>query len=177
MRSTRLSKFALLGCVIAPACLGSAQDAASAKSFLQSVYARYPKGGPGVDFTRPRAGRYVHSSLIALLREDARAVGPGEVGVLDGDPLCSCQDWDGIYNLKIDVNEDDAGRAEASVSFALFNPAKQQDRRSLEITLAQEKGAWRVFNVVDRSDPKAPFDLRKAMEEEIRGISKSKRGR
>jgi hypothetical protein len=31
--------------------------------------------------------------------------------------------------------------------------------------------------LVDLSDPKAPFDLRKALEKEIREISKSKRGR
>lgn len=177
MRSAPLLKSVLIVFAVVPTSRTQAQHSPSARAFLQSIYARYPKGGSGVHFTGPRAGRYVHSSLIALLREDARAVGPGEVGVLDGDPLCGCQDWDGIYNLKIDVNVEDAGRADALVSFALFNPAKPQDRRSLEIALAQEKGAWRVFNVVDLSDPKAPFDLRKALEKEIRGISRSKRGK
>jgi len=177
MRSSLLSKFALLACVIVPACSGSAQDVASAKAFLQSIYARYSKNGPGVEIAGPRAKRYLHSSLIALLRNDARAVGPGEVGVLDGDPLCGCQDWDGIFGLKIDVHEPKAAKAEALVSFALFGDAKPQDVRSLRITLAQEKGAWRVYNVVDRSDAKAVFDLREALEKEIRGISKSKGGR
>jgi hypothetical protein len=175
MRSSILSRFALLACVIVPACHGSAQDAPSAKSFLRSVYARYYRNGPGVEIAGSRANRYLHSSLIALTREDAKAV--DGLGVLDGDPLCSCQDWDGIFDLKIDVHELKAGRAEASVSFALFKDAKPQDRRSLEITLAQEKGARRVFNVVDQSDPTAPFDLRKALEQEILGISKSKRGK
>ena len=99
------------------------------------------------------------------------------MGVLDGDPLCGCQDWDGIFGLKIDVHEPKAGKAEALVSFAVFKDAKPQDVRSLLITLAQEKGAWRVYNVVDRSDTKAVFDLRDALEKEIRELSKSKRGR
>jgi len=129
------------------------------------MYARYTKDGPGVEIAGSRANRYLHSSLIALIREDAKAV--DGVGVLDGDPLCGCQDWDGIYNLKIDMHESKAGRTEALVSFAVFKDVKPQDIRSLRITLAREKGAWRVFNVVDLSDPKAPFDLRKALEKEI----------
>jgi hypothetical protein len=174
MRSSLLYRFSLLAFLIVPACSAQAQDAASAKTFLQSIYALYHKGGSGIDVTGPRAGLYLHSSLIALLRDDARAVGPGEVGVLDGDPLCGCQDWDGIFALKIDVHEPKAGKAEALVSFALFKDAKPQDVRSLLITLAVEKGAWRVWNVMDRSDAKAEFDLREALEKEIRGISKSK---
>lgn len=164
MRSSLLLS-ALLACLLVPA--SSAQSTASAKTFLQSIYARYSKGGPGVDAGGPRAARYLHSSLITLLREDARAVGPGEVGVLDGDPLCGCQDWDGIFDLKIDVQEPRENRAEAMVSFALFKDAKPQDVRSLAITLASEKGAWRVWNVVDRSDPNAEFDLRAALKKEI----------
>lgn len=172
MRCSLLLKFGLLACVVVPVSAARAQDAASAKTFLQSVYTRYSKNGPGVEIAGPRAGRYLHSSLIGLLRQDARAVGPGEVGVLDGDPLCSCQDWDGIYDLKIDVHDPKDGRAEALVSFALFKDAKPQDRRSLMIALAQERGVWRVWNVVDRTDAKAVFDLRRELEKEIREYSK-----
>jgi len=154
-------------------CPVRAQDAASAKTFLASVYARYSKNGPGVEIAGPRARRYLHSSLVALIRKDAEAV--EGVGVLDGDPLCGCQDWDGIYDLKIDVHEPKAGKAEASVTFALFEPAKAEDRRSLMITLAQENGAWRVWNVVDRSDAKAQFDLRRELGNEIRVRSAQKR--
>ena len=140
----------------------------SAETFLQSIYARYTKNGPGVEIGGPHAGGYLHSSLIALLRKDTRALGSGEVGVLDGDPFCSCQDWDGTYDLRIEVGEVKEDTAEALVSFALFKNAKPQDMRSLMITLAQEKGAWRVWNVVDRSDAKAVFDLRGELKKEIR---------
>lgn len=149
-----------------PGCFSFGQDAESAREFLQSVYARYLKNGPGVEIGGAHAGQYLHSSLIALIREDARLV--EGVGVLDGDPLCGCQDWDGIFDLNIDVHEPRAGRAEAHVSFALFARAKPEDMRSLVITLAQERGGWRVWNVVDRSDAKAVFDLRKELEKEIR---------
>jgi len=168
MRSSLLLKSVLLACVFAQDC--SAQDVTSAHSFLRSIYARYHKGGPGVHVTGPSASRYLHPSLIALLREDSRLVGPGEVGVLDGDPLCGCQDWDGIFDLKIDLHDLKANTAEASVSFALFKDAKPQDKRSLVITLAPEKRSWRVWDVLDRSDSKAEFDLRRELEKEIASI-------
>ena len=166
MRRFQRLKRALFVCVTLPACWVLAQDAESPKAFLRSVYARYYRNGPGVEIGGPHASRYFHSSLIALIREDSRAV--DGVGVLDGDPICGCQDWDGIFNLKIDVHELKPGRAEAFVSFGLFENAKPGDIRSLVITLAQEKGAWRIYDSLDRSDPGTPFDLRTALEKEIR---------
>jgi hypothetical protein len=72
------------------------------------------------------------------------------------------------FGLKIHVRESELGRAEAFVSLALFENAKPEDMRSLMITLTQEKGAWRIYDVLDRSDPKAPFHLRAALVNEIK---------
>jgi len=38
------------------------------------------------------------------------------------------------------------------------------------ITLAPEKRSWRVWDVLDRSDSKAEFDLRRELEKEIASI-------
>ncbi len=150
-----------------PAC---GQDADSAKPFLASVYRHYANHGKGIDFTGPKARGVFDSSLIALLHADQKAVGPNEVGVLDGDPICSCQDWDGIWDLKITVELERDGRAKAAVSFALFAPRAGGDpnHRSLEMTLAPQGAQWRIWDILDKSDPKAPFDLRAELEKEIR---------
>ena len=167
MRCSLLLKFLMLACVVVPECAARAQDAASAKSFLQSIYTHYS------EFSKADETRYLHPSLIALLREDARAVGPNDVGVLDGDPFCGCQDMDGIFDLEIAVREPNAGKIDALVSFFVFKDAKPTDRRSLVITLAPEKGGWRVWNVVDRSDPKFDFDLRSELQNEIRNSKRA----
>jgi hypothetical protein len=91
--------FAIFIAFLAPAIPSPAQDAASARAFLQFAYKHYENGGKGVDFSGPRASLYFHSSLLALIRGDEKANGPGYVGVLDGDPVCGCQDWDGIRRL------------------------------------------------------------------------------
>ena len=156
------------------------QDAASAKSFVESLYRHYTKNSKGIDFSGPKALNHFTVSLNALMDADAKAVGPGEVGVLDGDPICSCQDWDGIWNLKIDVRMLANDRAKADVSFALFAPKAGADRdfRSLEMTLTGSGNQWRIDNILDKTDPKAPFDLRAELEKEIRSLkSKAKSNR
>ena len=145
-----------------------AQDADTAKAFITSVYHHYANEGIGIDRYGPHANLYFHSSLIALMLEDQKAASP-DVGAIDGDPVCACQDWDGIWDLKIDVHVDTPERATATVTFALSGP---QDRpkdafRKLSIALSAENGAWRIYDIRDETDPTAPFALRKALEQDI----------
>jgi hypothetical protein len=57
---------ALLILLTAPAIPAAAQDAASAKTFLQSVYALYSKNGKGATLT----SRYYDSTLLRLVTTD-----------------------------------------------------------------------------------------------------------
>lgn len=151
---------------------GSTQDADSAKRFVEALYRHYADHGKGIDFGEAEGSYYFDASLNALMKADAKAVGPNEVGVLDGDPICGCQDWDGIWDLKIAVQPQGKDRVKAALSFALFAPKAGTDRdfRSLEMTLAREAGNWRIDNIVERTDAKHPFDLRAELEKEIRTL-------
>lgn len=168
MRPILLVSFALSTAAIFAASPPYAQDATSAKSFLVSVYQHYQHRAKGIDLDGPHAGLYFHSSLLALMRADDKA-NSGEVGVLDGDPVCGCQDWDGIWDLKIEVQLKNRGRAEALVSFALFGPKDRtsDSLRKLKITLVPERGSWRIYDIVDESKPDAPFDLRNELQRDI----------
>jgi len=152
------------GAAHAPATVGV--DAA--KAFLTSVYKHYGTGGIGVDSVGPDAPRYFHSSLVALLRADQKAASP-DVGAIDADPVCACQDWNGIWNLAIDVKIEAADRATAKVSFYLADPKDdpKDSLRKLAVVLAAENGAWRIYDIVDQTDPTAPFALRKALKDDI----------
>lgn len=99
---------------------------------------------------------------------------------MDGDLICSCQDWDGIWDLKAAIQMQGDGRAAASVSFSLRDPKERslQDLRFLVFTLSSEHGDWRIYDILDKSDPKFPFSLRSALEKDIaahahKGKSKS----
>lgn len=152
---------------------GRSQDVSSAGAMLRAIYKNYGKGGTGIDLTGPKARRYFSSSLLALLRSDLAAAGD-EPGALDGDPVCGCQDWDAIHDLKIAIELVGKGRARASLSFALLGPqaSAEQSVRSLEMNLVSQAGSWRIDNILDQSDAKAPFDLRVELEKEIRTLNR-----
>jgi hypothetical protein len=169
MNARQIVSIALSAVTVTCGISAGAQDANSAKLFVESLYRHYANHGSGLDFSGTKALKYLDPSLNALLDADVKAVGPNEVGVLDGDPICSCQDWDGIWNLKIDIQRVSPERALAAVSFALFDPkdGKKPDLRALKMTLAAQHGEWRIWDIVDNSDPKAPFALRAELKKEI----------
>ncbi len=165
---------ALLILLASPPILSAAQDEASAKAFLQSVYRHYQNGGQGIDLSGPKSHLYLHSSLVALIRADLKASGPDSVPEMDFDPVCGCQDWDGIWDLKIEVQLQDSSRAVADVSFALSAPKGRatDSLRKLQITLVPERGQWRIYDTLDESDPKAVVALRKILGEDTAPASK-----
>ncbi len=162
--------FVVLCMAIVPSAV--AQDTDSAKRFVASLYRHYTNHGKGIDFSGPKALNYFDASLTTLMDADAKAVGPNEVGVLDGDPICSCQDREGIWDLKVNIQMLGSDRAKAAVTFALVAPKAGADRdfRSLDMSLLRTGSHWRIDNILDKSDPKAPFDLRAELEKEIRAL-------
>jgi hypothetical protein len=151
-----------------------AQTAVAAKAFLLGVYGHYQHGAKGIDFESPNAALYYHSSLVALIRQDIKANGPGNAPAIDFDPICACQDWRGIWSLKIDVHLETPKRARANVSFSLAspkNPSKDANRQ-LAITLVPVHGAWRIYDIEDDSDSSTTFALRKLLQDDIDTIHK-----
>jgi hypothetical protein len=145
----------------------NAQGPESARQFLSNVYQHYGKNGHGVNLTGKSGRKVFASSLRSLARQDISVNGSHQVGVLDGDPVCACQDWDAIHDLSIDLQPVDANHSRAHVSFSL---SAGKDRRNLDFELVRERGTWRIWNIVDHSDPKAAFDLRAELEKDIRQV-------
>lgn len=77
--------------IVAPA----RQDEASVRAFIGFVYAGYGKDGPGARLGEPEL--YFEPELAAAIRKDADAAeAAGDMGKMDVDPFCSCQDFDAI---------------------------------------------------------------------------------
>lgn len=176
IRNPLLSAIAL--CELAASTQAHAQDAKSARTFVESLYKLYTKDSKGIPSSGPEARLYYHSSLLALMRADERAVGPGYVGAIDSDPVCGCQDWNGIWDLHVYIQVLGMDRALAKVSFALSAPdhRNSDDMRRETITLVPENGNWRIWNISDKSDPKNVFDVRQALKQEIRRLTKQPKG-
>jgi hypothetical protein len=129
----------MLGCtVLASAALANdfEKTDASAEGFLRRVYATYTlnQDPPLLEtITTPTLRNLLHQEQVAL---------DGEVGVLDSDPLCNCQDSDiKVQSIRFDHVSD--AHATAVVTFTNFGKRSE----SVQLELAKVGGVWRIDDV------------------------------
>ena len=177
LRGRRLTSMFLL-CAVAglAAAPVRAQNEASARAFLNSVFRLYTKNGKGVPYNH----RYLHSTLLKLIDVDAKLSGDDIPIAGDGDIVCGCQDWEGFFIKKMELRVDKPGRAEALVMFSLFKDTNPQssDVRKFRYILATEGGQWRVFNIEYLTDPGSesnPWSVRDQIEQEIASLRQAKK--
>ena len=100
---------------------------ADVKAFLGGLYAHYKtsKNNTFQPFEK-NAKEVLDADTIALLDADNKAL-KGEVGVMDGDPLCDCQDFESITAV---ITVESATPTEAKAS-ALLTDTMEKDRKSV----------------------------------------------
>ena len=135
-----------LALAAAPAAAG-AQTVADARAFVTGLYRGYANNAD-VDYLGRGIRRVFSTRLIALIRADEKAA-HGEVGWLDGDPICDCQDPDGIRLVGLDVEQAGPGRAiaRAHVRFA------DHKAETITLDLVSIHGGWRVDDVRTAETP------------------------
>jgi len=121
----------------------------SPRAFLERIYAHYsrsdysPFNRPGLVFT-PR--------LAAALAEDARLF-KNEVGYVDSDPVCQCQDTSGLHARIEKVSNQGPSRAAAQVLVDFTDSTS----RHITFSLMRTAAGWRIADV---SSPDEPSFLR-----------------
>lgn len=132
-----------------PASSGTGGDLSKADTFLRQLYAGYI-GGPAQntpDPTGPKADMLFDPELLGLIRRD-QELANGEIGLLDVDPICNCQDWDNLRVLRIVVRPKGAVSADATVSFV-----NTGHRQVLNYQLVNLGGQWRIHDVRSGASP------------------------
>jgi hypothetical protein len=131
-----------------------AADLNGARAFVTQLYSHYPQreGAPEFDPLGRAATAVFDPALVALIRKDARRTPPGDVGAIDGDPICDCQD-DGGLSVKIGaIRSTGPSQAAASVDLR-FGEASPPETRRLELDLVVVQGRWRVHDVRTKDTP------------------------
>ena len=124
---------------------GGAAAAETPKAYMERLYASYrdasfnPLSHPSLYFT-PR--------LVAALKEDAR-LAKGEVGYVDGDPICQCQDADGPQAYVTGVTQKAPDQAEVHVSIGLTG----YEARPATFSLIMTHRGWRIADVSSPDEP------------------------
>jgi hypothetical protein len=142
----RLARLGLAALMFAWSPAATAQDLPAAQAFVAGLYGAYHGKGP--DYLGRQAGAAFSPPLLRLIRRDAAQTPAGDVGALDGDPICDCQDSGGLRDVTVAVTGGGAGQARAVVPFRLSG-----QRRTVTLDLAAVQGHWRVSDVRTTDTP------------------------
>ena len=106
---------------------------------MEQLYARYsdPSFNP-----LTHADLYFTPKLAAAIEEDSR-IAKGEVGYLDGDPICQCQDPAGLQVIVANERMIGADQAEVRVSISLAG----YEPRPATFRLVRTKAGWRIADI------------------------------
>ena len=148
-RPRAFRKRALIALFLAAAIAGE-----SPRAFVERLYFSYrnsdfsPLDHPEKVFAPP---------LNAAIREDQR-LQRGEVGFLDGDPLCDCQDTGGMRSKIVSLKAmGSSASARVTVSFE-----GTSDRRAIDLKLVLTPAGWRIADVRTKDEPSLLHDLLEA---------------
>ena len=126
----------------------------TAQAFLERVYADYVLDGLS---SLQHVDELFGPALAAQIRRDAELAGD-EVGYLDGDPLCDCQDLSGVKPRIESVKPRGSDGAEAKVVMNFGT----RDVRTITLRLEKTPGGWRVADVGTKDEPSLLEALRRA---------------
>ena len=137
--------FALIAALLFPLPV-KAQTLETAQAFTTALYAAYATSDP--DYVGRNPERTFAPELLDLIRKDQANAPPGEVGILDGDPICDCQDYEGLKlaGMKVVETGKDKARADVTLSFP-------SETRSMSLDLVARGGEWRVGDVHTEQTP------------------------
>jgi hypothetical protein len=119
--------------------------AQSPRAFVEDLYGQYKKDQSFSPFTHQE--QWFDADLIAAIKED-ETLANGEVGAVDGDPICSCQDTGGMDAQVQGVEQTSPTTAVATVQLWANSP----DARPLKVDLVVVGGQWRVHDVHSVND-------------------------
>ena len=129
------------------------QTAPQAEAFVRSIYKQYqPKSrkDPGPDFIGRQASTVFSPALIALIRRDAKNTPKGDVGKMDYDPICVCQDPGGLQLKELRVESTSAETATAFVTLFFGGDSSVVKVRLRLVRLGQD---WRIDDIETKETP------------------------
>jgi len=144
MRAAGLAAVALALAASGPAQAADA-DLASARAFVVQLYKAYHGNGP--DYLGRQRDKVISPRLIALLKRDAQLTPKGDVGALDGDPICDCQDFH-ISRVEVSLAPIRSRRTVADVRFLNFKTPQ-----AVRLDLIDTGAGWRIDNIHTGSTP------------------------
>jgi hypothetical protein len=144
MKMTKWACIAALAFVL-PVASGYAGAGDSAEAFVRGLYVKYTPHGHPVAFSYPDAKPIVDAPMLEWLHQD-QVKSKGEVGALDSDPVCQCQDWEHLKVNSVQSVSRGPGTATVEVSFE-DGSGKDRWHQTVRYDLVQAGGAWKIHDI------------------------------
>jgi len=132
--------------------LAGSQPPEDPAAFVRRAYAAYADRSYS-PLTDPE--KLFSSTLASAIRKDG---GGGEVGYLDGDPLCDCQDFEHLSARITSIRRPGSRFASARVHVT----RGPKETRDLRLNLVLTSSGWRIADVVDPRGHSLLKELRRA---------------
>ncbi len=145
-------------------------DAAAAKAFLEGLYAHYKaSSSTGTTWAPMDANikEVFDADMVKLMAADTKAL-KGDLGEIDGDWLCDCQDW-GSIAATVTVTSATPTDAKAVAVFH-DTEVKEESARRDTFDLVKTPAGWRIHDMGTMSDP----SLRAVLIKEIADLKSGK---
>ena len=126
----------------------------SPRAFVERLYASYANEDYS-PFEHPE--RVFAPGLLAAINEDSKLAN-GEVGFLDADPICQCQDTSGMRSSVASVTGS-RGQATARVTVSWQGT---KDRQDIRLKLTRTPAGWRIADVSTADEPSLLKDMQEA---------------
>jgi hypothetical protein len=143
-------------------------DAADVKAFLDGVYAHYKTSSSNSTFQPfdANARDVLDPDTIALMKADEKALN-GDLGDIDSDWLCDCQDYQSI-TATVTVQSATPTQAKASAVFHDSMDAGSPPKHDT-FDLVKTPAGWRIHDMGTADQP----SLRKVLSDEIKHLKTS----
>ena len=125
--------------ILAALALAASQPAETPREFIARVYSEYRSEGFS-PLAKPEL--YFSPKLTGAIRKDSGR--DGEVGYLDGDPLCDCQDYERLSATVLQLRQPSHSVSVAHVRVVLSPNAT----RNLQLRLIRTAAGWRIDDVI-----------------------------
>jgi hypothetical protein len=148
--------------VVLSAGAACAAEAREATAFLKRLYAHYPtpENAQAYDWSGDGASTWFDQGLVAAIHED-QVLADGEVGALDIDPICQCQDDAGLKATVGPATLVDPRTARAVVILH-FTEEKPPLTIQVNYTLVRTSKGWRIHDLSAPDMPSLLHFLEKA---------------
>jgi len=91
----------------------------------------------------------VSSRLMKEVAEDQKLTAEGDVGYLNYDPVCNCQDYDNLVLEQVDIVTHDAQHVDGVVRFRSVPDGPESVTQTL--VLVDENGRWLIDDIVNET--------------------------